>query len=95
MCYVSAVALDSFHLKVDKLGNFLHFSQLYINHVVFVQMMNDSRGHRRLRLCSSKHYHPKPRNYLSYASPFSFSQMEMSSIRWHVTLELFLNKLLH
>ena len=25
MCYVSAVALDSFLLKVDKLGNFLNF----------------------------------------------------------------------
>ena len=33
--------------------------------------------------------------YLSYASPFSFSQMEMSSIRRHVALELFLKKLLH
>ena len=31
---------------------------------------------------------------LSYASPFSFSQIEMSSIRQHVALELFL-KLLH
>ena len=26
-------------------------------------------------LCHSKHYLPKPRNYLSYASPFSFRQM--------------------
>ena len=33
--------------------------------------------------------------YLSYASPFSFSQMEMSIIRQHVALELFLKKLLH
>ena len=33
--------------------------------------------------------------YLSYASPFIFSQMEMSSIRRHVALELFLKKLLH
>ena len=33
--------------------------------------------------------------FLSYGSPFSFSQLEMSSIRWHVALELFLKKLLH
>ena len=33
--------------------------------------------------------------FLSYASPFSFSQIEMLSIRQHVALELFLKKLLH
>ena len=32
--------------------------------------------------------------YLSYASSLNFSQMEMSRIRWHVALELFLKKLL-
>ena len=53
-------------------------------------MMNDKRGHRRLRLCSRKHYQPKPRKQPLHKEESLLVSIPLSniSIQLKVTLPL-------